>query len=123
MLARAAVLGGLVVSASGSVWAFVQSLGAHGAQVAQQAAGDPTVLTWASGVSGTAAVGALVYVAKLFARGEVVAREPSAVESQLLEIVAAQQNNERALHELIDQAHKREDRLWTMITTGQTRPT
>lgn len=110
LVAKVLILGSLVIASAGSVGTFALSL-------AQNATADPQVLTYASGASGVAAVGALVYVAKLFARGEVVAREPSEVERQMLRIIAKQDEQIDALHDLTEKANQREDRLWTLLST------
>lgn len=55
------------------------------------------------------AVGCLAYVARLFANGSLVAREPAQAEKDLAAAVAR-------LEELVDAGHKREERLMDLLT-------
>lgn len=94
---------------TGGLWAAtVGAAGvvfASGSSLIAQVQTDPTGAgAWISGASSLSAVGALVYIARQFGNGSLVARGPAEAEKRLAEI------SER-LSELVASAHRREELL------------
>ena len=87
------------------------ALAAVVAQVAQLV-DNPAATIWAQAGSSVAAVSALAYIAKLFAQGKLVARDPAEVERTTLE-------REAKSTKLAEASQKREDRLWNLIEAGR----
>lgn len=93
------------------------------AQAAATSGTDPTIAVLSAGGS-ISAVGGLVYIAKKFADGSLVAREPAQTERVLIAM------NEKLI-ELLQESQRREDREhererstmeWLAQETGRDRP-
>jgi hypothetical protein len=67
---------------------------------------------WVQGGTATIAVTALAYIAKLFAQGQLVARDSAEAEKKLAEANAD-------LVEIVKAAQLREDRLFEMLLKGK----
>lgn len=88
---------GIVVALVGIVISSATSLIA-------QVTTSPDFANLSSAAGTVSAVGALIYVARKFANGDLVARQPAQVEVRLLEIADNQQ-------ELLKASHRREEIL------------
>jgi hypothetical protein len=87
--------------------------------LAQAAA--PDVAPWVSAGGATAAVGGLVYVARLLASGELVASPVADRERDLRRLVHQSERREERLQELLEEAGRRED-SYHRVLTGGSRP-
>lgn len=92
---------GLWAALVGAVGAVVASVTTMLGQVTVDPSGAGT---WISGASSLSAVGALVYIAKQFGNGSLVARQPAEAEQKLARIADD-------LSELVKSAHRREELL------------
>lgn len=88
--------------------------GATGNIVAQVSS-SPSIGTWTNVGSTGVAVAALVYLTKLFAKGEIVARDPNAVEHSLQAIIENQTKQIDATQAIAKGGQEREDRLWGLL--------
>ncbi len=95
---------------TGSLGAFAMGAGSVWAQI-EQGAGTGDASLWVTGGGAAAVAGALVYVVRQVASGQLVHRAPHTAEQQLTDLT-------KRVAELVEEGHKREDDYREMLLRG-----